>query len=263
MSEGLGGMWRSDDGGRSWKNIGLKDARHIVKIVIHPKDPNTVWVAVMGHLFGPNEERGVYKTIDGGKNWKRVLFVNNQTGCDDLVMEPNNPSILYAGLWHVIRTPYSMESGGDGSGLWKSTDAGETWTNLSTKKGFPKGTWGIVGVAVAPSNTDRIYAIIENAAGGLFASDDGGETWELKSNDNNIRQRAWYYSRVFVDPKNENLIYSTNVNFMRSRDGGKTFQAVNTTPHGDHHDLWIDPTDGNRMIIADDGGAQVSFDVGS
>jgi len=260
VSEGLGGMWRSDDGGRSWKNIGLKDTRHIVKIVIHPKDPNTVWVAVMGHLFGPNEERGVYKTIDGGKNWKRVLYVNNQTGCDDLVMEPNNPSILYAGLWHVIRTPYSMESGGDGSGLWKSTDAGETWTNLSTKKGFPKGTWGIVGVAVAPSNTDRVYAIVENAAGGLFASDDGGETWELKSNDNNIRQRAWYYSRVFVDPKNENLVYSTNVNFMRSNDGGKTFHAVNTTPHGDHHDLWIDPADGNRMIIADDGGAQVSFD---
>ncbi len=260
VSEGLGGMWRSDDGGRSWKNIGLKDARHIVKIVIHPKDPNTVWVAVMGHLFGPNEERGVYKTIDGGKNWKRVLYVNNQTGCDDLIMEPNNPSVLYAGLWHVIRTPYSMESGGDGSGLWKSADAGETWTNLSTKKGFPKGTWGIVGVAVAPSNTDKIYALIENAAGGLFASEDGGETWELRSSDNNIRQRAWYYSRVFVDPKNENLVYSTNVSFMRSRDGGKTFQSVNSTPHGDHHDLWIDPADGNRMIIADDGGAQVSFD---
>jgi len=260
VSEGLGGMWRSDDGGRSWKNIGLKNTRHIVKIVVHPKDPNILWVAVMGHLFGPNEERGVYKTTDGGKNWKRVLYVNNQTGCDDLVMEPNNPSVLYAGLWHVIRTPYSMESGGEGSGLWKSNDGGETWINLSAKKGFPKGTWGIVGVAVAPSNTDKVYAIVENAGGGLFASDDGGETWELKSNDNNIRQRAWYYSRVFVDPKNENLVYSTNVNFMRSKDGGKTFQAVNTTPHGDHHDLWIDPEDGNRMIIADDGGAQVSFD---
>jgi photosystem II stability/assembly factor-like uncharacterized protein len=260
VSEGLGGMWRSDDGGRSWKNIGLKDARHIVKIVIHPKDPNTVWVAVMGHLFGPNEERGVYKTTDGGKNWKRVLYVNSQTGCDDLIMEPNNPSVLYAGLWHVIRTPYSMESGGDGSGLWKSKDGGETWTNFSAKKGLPKGTWGIVGIGVAPNNTDKVYALIENATGGLFASEDGGETWELRSNDNNIRQRAWYYSRVFVDPKNENLVYSTNVNFMRSRDGGKTFQAVNTTPHGDHHDLWIDPADGNRMIVADDGGAQVSFD---
>jgi photosystem II stability/assembly factor-like uncharacterized protein len=260
VSEGLGGMWKSDDGGRSWKNIGLKNTRHIVKIVVHPKDPNTVWVAVMGHLFGPNEERGVYKTIDGGKNWKKVLYANNQTGCDDLIMEPNNPSVLYAGLWHVIRTPYSMESGGDGSGLWKSTNGGETWANLSAKKGLPKGTWGIVGIGVATSNTDKIYALIENAAGGLFVSNDAGETWELQSNDNNIRQRAWYYSRVFVDPKNENLVYSTNVNFMRSKDGGKTFQAVNTTPHGDHHDLWIDPEDGNRMIVADDGGAQVSFD---
>ncbi|MEO7530222.1 MAG: hypothetical protein ABIS69_02385 [Sediminibacterium sp.] len=260
VSEGLGGMWRSDDGGRSWKNIGLKNTRHIVKIVVHPKDPNIVWVAAMGHLFGPNEERGVYKTTDGGKNWQRVLYVNNQTGCDDLTMDPGNPSVLYAGLWHVIRTPYSMESGGEGSGLWKSTDGGLTWTNLSARKGFPKGVWGIVGVAVAPGNTDKIYALVENAAGGLFVSNDAGETWELQSNDNNIRQRAWYYSRVFVDPKNENLVYCTNVNFMRSKDGGKTFQAVNTTPHGDHHDLWIDSEDGNRMIVADDGGAQVSFD---
>jgi photosystem II stability/assembly factor-like uncharacterized protein len=260
VSEGLGGMWRSDDGGRSWKNIGLKDTRHIVKIVIHPKDPNTVWVAVMGHLFGPNEDRGVYKTTDGGKNWKKVLYVNNQTGCSDLTVEPNNPSVLYAGLWHVIRTPYSMESGGDGSGLWKSEDGGETWTNLSAKKGLPKGVWGIVSVAVAPSNTDKIYTVIENAKGGLFVSTDGGDTWTLQSNDNNIRQRAWYYSRVFVDPKNENTVYCPNVNFMRSKDGGKTFQSVNTTPHGDHHDLWIDPEDGNRMIVADDGGAQVSFD---
>jgi len=260
VSEGIGGMWRSDDGGRSWKNIGLKNTRHIVKIVVHPKDPNIVWVAAMGHLFGPNEERGVYKTTDGGKNWQRVLYVNNQTGCSDLIMEPNNPSVIYAGMWQVIRTPYSMESGGVGSGLWKSTDGGETWVSLSAKKGFPKGIWGIVGVAVAPSNTDKVYALIENATGGLFVSNDAGETWELQSSDNNIRQRAWYYSRVFVDPKNENIVYSTNVNFMRSRDGGKTFQSVNTTPHGDHHDLWIDPEDGNRMIVADDGGAQVSFD---
>ncbi|MFC4233145.1 hypothetical protein ACFOW1_14685 [Parasediminibacterium paludis] len=260
VSEGLGGMWRSDDGGRSWKNIGLKDTRHIVKIVIHPKDPNTVWVAVMGHMFGPNEDRGVYKTTDGGKTWKKVLYVNSQTGCSDITMEPNNPSILYAGLWHVIRTPYSMESGGDGSGLWKSTDGGDTWINLSNKKGLSKGVWGIVTVAVAASNTDKIYTVIENAKGGLFASEDGGETWTLQSNDNNIRQRAWYYSRVFVDPKNEHIVYCPNVNFMRSKDGGKTFQAVNSTPHGDHHDLWIDPEDGNRMIVADDGGAQVSFD---
>lgn len=260
VSEGLGGMWRSDDAGRTWKNIGLKDGRHIIRIVIHPRDPNTAWVAVMGHLFGPNDERGVYKTTDGGKTWRKTLFINNQTGCSDLVMEPGNPTVFYAGMWRLLRTPYSMESGGDGSGLWKSLDGGETWTNISGKKGLPKGLWGIVGVAVAPSNPDKLYALVENEKGGMFVSADAGETWTTGSNDNNIRQRAWYYTKVFVDPKNENTVYCPNVNFMRSRDGGKTFQSVNTTPHGDHHDLWIDPEDGNRMIVADDGGAQISFD---
>ncbi len=261
VSEGLGGMWRSNDGGRSWMNIGLKDARHIIRIVIHPKDPNTVWIAAMGHLFGPNTERGVYKTTDGGRNWKRVLYVNEQTGASDLVMEPGNPNVFYAGTWRVIRTPYSLESGGEGSGLWKSTDGGESWTNISAKKGLPKGTWGIVGVAVSASNPDKVYSILENEKGGMYVSNDGGETWSLTSNDNNIRQRAWYYTKVFVDPKNESLVYAPNVGFMRSRDGGRTFQGVRT-PHGDHHDLWIDPEDGNRMIVADDGGAQVSFDGG-
>ncbi|MFZ1858536.1 MAG: hypothetical protein WAU29_14340 [Chitinophagaceae bacterium] len=262
VSEGLGGIWRSEDAGKSWKNIGLKDGRHIIRIVIHPRNPDVVWVAVMGHLFGPNEERGVYKTMDGGKTWKRTLFVNNQTGCSDLVMEPGNPNVLYAGTWRLIRTPHSMESGGEGSGLWKSIDGGETWMNISTKKGLPKGVWGIVGVAVAPSNTDKIYCLLENKDGGLYASSDGAETWTLQSSDNNIRQRAWYYTKVYVDPKNENRVYCPNVNFMRSNDGGKTFQSINT-PHGDHHDLWIDPEDGNRMIVADDGGAQVSFDGGN
>lgn len=262
VSEGLGGMWRSDDGGKSWKNIGLKEGRHIIRIVIHPKNPDIVWVAVMGHLFGPNDERGVYKTTDGGKTWKKVLFVNNQTGCSDLVMEPGNANVFYAGMWRLLRTPYSLESGGEGSGLWKSTDGGETWTNISTKKGLPKGVWGIVGVAVAASNTDKIYSIIENKDGGIFMSSDGGQTWTQTTSDNNVRQRAWYYTKIFVDPKNENRVYCPNVNFMRSNDGGKTFQGVNT-PHGDHHDLWIDPEDGNRMIIADDGGAQISFDGGN
>ncbi len=259
VSEGLGGMWRSEDGGKSWKNIGLKDGRHIIRIVIHPRNPDIVWVAVTGHLFGPNEERGVYKTTDGGKTWKRTLFVNNQTGCSDLVMEPGNPNVFYAGTWRLIRTPHSMESGGAGSGLWKSTDGGETWSNISSRKGLPKGVWGIVGVAVSASNTDKIYCLVENEKGGLFMSSDGGETWTLQSNDNNIRQRAWYYTKVFVDPKNENKVYCPNVNFMLSTDGGKTFRGINT-PHGDHHDLWIDPEDGNRMIVADDGGAQISFD---
>jgi photosystem II stability/assembly factor-like uncharacterized protein len=262
VSEGLGGMWRSDDGGKSWKNIGLKDARHILRIIIHPKNPDIVWVAAMGHLFGPNNERGVYKTADGGKTWKRTLFINNQTGASDLVMEPGNANVFYAGMWRLIRTPYSLESGGEGSGLYKSTDGGETWTNISTNKGLPKGTWGIVGVAVAPSNTDKIYTIIENKDGGLYMSADGGETWSLASSDNNIRQRAWYYTKVFVDPQNENKVYCPNVGFMRSVDGGRTFQSI-STPHGDHHDLWIDPENGNRMVVADDGGAQVSFDGGN
>ena len=262
VAEGLGGMWRSNDGGKTFTNIGLKEGRHIIRIIVHPRDPNTVWAAVVGHLFGPNPERGVYKTTDGGKTWKQTLFVNNQTGCSDLVMEPGNPSVLYAGMWRVQRTPHSMESGGEGSGLYKSTDGGDTWVNISQNKGLPKGVWGIVGVAVAPSNTDKLYTIIENAAGGMFVSNDAGATWTLTSSDNNIRQRAWYYSKVFVSPTNENLVYALNVNFMRSNDGGRTFSGVNTQ-HGDHHDLWIDPKNPSRMIVADDGGAQVSFDGGN
>lgn len=260
VSEGLDGMWRSNDGGRTWNNIGLKEGRHIIRILIDPQNPNIVWVAAMGHLFGPNAERGVFKTVDGGKTWKKVLFVNNDTGCSDLVMEPGNPSVLYAGMWHVRRTPYSMESGGEGSGLYKTTDGGETWVNLTGKKGLPGGIWGIVDVAVAPSNTDKIYALIENAKGGLFVSEDGGKTWTLTSTDSNIRQRAWYYNKIFVDPTNEDMVYCLNVEFMRSADGGKTFKAV-PTPHSDHHDLWIDPEDGKRMILADDGGAQVSLNA--
>jgi photosystem II stability/assembly factor-like uncharacterized protein len=260
VSEGFG-IWRSDDGGRSWRNLGLKDTRHIFRIVIHPKNPDIVWVAANGHLFGPNEERGIFKTIDGGKTWKKVLYVNDKTGCSDLIMEPGNPSVLYAGTWRIQRTAYSMESGGDGGGLWKSTDGGDSWKNISTAKGLPKGLWGIVGVTVSPSNSEKIYALIENKDGGLFVSTDAGETWTLQSSDNNIRQRAWYYSKVYIDPKDENLVYVLNVNFLKSTDGGKTFKNVRT-PHGDHHDLWIDPADGNRMIIADDGGAQISFDGG-
>jgi len=261
VSEGINGMWRSEDAGRSWQNIGLKDARHISRIIVHPRDPNTLWAAVIGHLFGPNEMRGVFKSRDGGKTWRRVLFANNQAGAAELAMEPGNPSVLYAGTWRVLRTPHSMESGGAGSGLWKSTDGGETWTDISSRKGLPKGTWGIVGVAVAASNPDKVYAIIENASGGLYVSNDAGQTWNFVNGDNNIRQRAWYYSKVFVDPKNENLVYAPNVGFMRSRDGGKTSQSV-PTPHGDHHDIWIDPEDGNRMIVGDDGGGYVTFDGG-
>ncbi len=261
VSEGFG-LWRSDDAGRSWKNLGLKDTRHIIRIIIHPKNPDIVWVAAIGHLFGSNTERGIFKTTDGGKTWKKVLYVNDQTGCSDLVMEPGNPSVLYAGTWRIQRTPYSLESGGDGGGIWKSIDGGDTWKNISANKGLPKGLWGIVGITVCPSNTDRVYALVENPAGGLFVSNDGGDSWTLQSSDNSIRQRAWYYTKVFVDPKNADLVYVLNVNFLKSTDGGKTFKNI-STPHGDHHDLWIDAEDGNRMIIGDDGGAQVSFDGGN
>lgn len=262
VSEGLNGMWKSEDGGRSWINIGLKDTRHITRIIIHPKNPDIVWVAAVGHLFGPNQQRGVYKTTDGGRNWKQVLFANNLAGAVDLVMEPENPKVFYATTWRVVRTPHSMESGGEGSGLWKSVDGGDNWKNISRNKGLPTDTLGILGVAVSPSNPDRIYTIIESKTGGLFRSDDAGENFTKVNSENEIRQRAWYYSKVFVDPKNENTVYVLNVDFLRSRDGGKTFQEI-STPHGDHHDLWIDPKDGNRMIIGDDGGGQISFDSGA
>ncbi len=259
VSENLGGIWRSDNGGRSWHNLGLKDTRHIARIIVHPRNPDIVWVAAMGHLFGPNTERGVYKTTDGGKSWRHVLFVNDQTACSELVMEPGNPMVLYAGMWHVKRTPYSMESGGEGSGLYKSTDGGETWVNLNGRRGLPKGIWGVVNISVAATNPDKVYAMIENAHGGLFLSSDSGASWSLINSQNDIKQRAWYFNRIYVDPTNENTIYCPNVEFMRSLDGGKTFAEVRT-PHSDHHDLWIDPQDGHRLILADDGGAQISFD---
>jgi photosystem II stability/assembly factor-like uncharacterized protein len=262
VSEGFG-IWRTDDGGRSWRHLGLKETRHIIRIVIHPKNPDIVWVAALGHLFGNNDERGIFKTTDGGKSWRRVLFSDAGSGAADLTMEPGNPQVLYATTWTVRRTGYSLESGGNGSALWKSTDGGETWAKLNGKKGFPgKTLLGIIGVAVSPANPDRIYAIVESEKGGLYRSDDAGESWTLVSKDQNIRQRAWYYSKVFCDPKNQDLVYVLNVDFLKSSDGGKTFKDINT-PHGDHHDLWIDPEDGNRMVIADDGGAQVSFDGGN
>ena len=199
VSEGFG-IWKTEDAGRSWKNIGLKDCRHIVRIIIHPKNPDIIWVAAIGHLFGPSLERGVYKTMDGGKNWKKVLFSDSQSGAVDLVMEPGNPQTLYASTWTVIRTPYSLESGGKGSALWKSTDGGETWAKLTNKKGFPnKATTGIIGVAVAPSNPEHVFALVENENGGLYISDNAGETWTLQNSTNDIRQRAWYYSKIFIE----------------------------------------------------------------
>jgi photosystem II stability/assembly factor-like uncharacterized protein len=255
------GMWKSTDAGKTWTFVGLKETKHIPRIRIHPKNPDLVYAAVLGDLFKSSEERGVYRSDDGGKNWKRILFANANAGAVDLCMDPNNPRILYASMWRARRTPYSMESGGEGSAIYKSTDGGETWKNISTNDGLPKGIWGISCVSVSPVNSNRVYAMIENDNGGVYRSDDAGQTWKKMNDDRNLRQRAWYYTKIYADTKDEDMLYVMNVSYHKSKDGGKTFQSYNA-PHGDHHDLWIAPEDNQRMVIADDGGAQVSFDGG-
>jgi photosystem II stability/assembly factor-like uncharacterized protein len=258
-----GGVWKSTDAGKTWKHVGLGDTRHIPRIRIHPKDPETVYAAALGHLYGPNKDRGVFKSTDGGKTWKQVLFVNEEVGAVDLILDPNNPRILYASTWRVKRTPYSLESGGPGSGLWKSTDGGDTWKEVTKAPGLPRGTVGIIGVAVSPVNSDRVWAIVEAEDGGVFRSDNAGRTWTKVNDDRNLRQRAWYYTRIYAHPKNSDEVFVVNVAFHKSSDGGKTFTTTLRTPHGDHHDLWIDPTEPARMIVGDDGGAQVSADAGA
>ncbi len=256
------GMWKSTDAGKTWKFAGLADSRHIPRVRIHPKDPDLVYAAVLGHLFGPNEMRGVYRSRDGGNKWERVLHVGDQAGAIDLAMDPTNPRVLYATLWNVRRTPYSLESGGPGSGIWKSTDGGDTWSELSRNPGLPKGTLGIIGITISPSNPENLYAMVEAAEGGVFRSRDGGKTWTKTNDDRALRQRAWYYTRIYADPKDEEVVYVLNVQFHRSKDGGKTFTTIRV-PHGDNHDLWIDPGDSLRMIQSNDGGANVSTDGGS
>lgn len=256
------GVWKSTDAGASWKHIGLSDSRHISRIRIHPKNPDVVYVAAMGNLWKPNEMRGVYKSVDGGATWKRVLYINDTAMAGDLVMDPNNPRILYAATWNMKRNGYRMDSGGPDSKLWKSTDGGETWENLSDKPGMPKGTNGIIGVTVSPVNSNRVWAIIENTeAPGVYRSDDAGKTWTRLNQDRALLQRAWYYCRIYADTQNEDKVWVMNVSYGVSKDGGKTFELKNA-PHGDHHDLWIDPNNNQRMAIADDGGAQISNDGG-
>ncbi|MEM9837020.1 MAG: glycosyl hydrolase [Bacteroidota bacterium] len=255
------GAWKSIDGGKNWRHIGLNDSRHISRIRIHPRDPDLIYAAVMGDLFKSHEERGVYRSTDGGDNWERILFANADAGAVDLVMDPNNPRVLFASTWRIRRTPYSLESGGEGSGLWRSTDGGDTWEELTEKPGLPTGIWGINAVAVSPVDGDRIYCIVENAKGGVYVSNDGGDTWKMTNNDRALRQRAWYYTRIYADPQDIDGVYVMNVSYQHSTDGGKTFES-RRAPHGDHHDLWIAPEDPERMIIGDDGGAQVTFDGG-
>ncbi len=256
------GMWKSIDAGKSWKQIGLEESRHIARVRVHPQNPDVVYAAVMGDLYKDTDERGVYRSTDGGTTWERILFATAGAGAVDLSMDPSNPRVLYASTWKIRRTPYSLESGGEGSGLWKTTDGGDTWKEITGKKGLPKGTWGINGVAVSPVESSRVYAIIENEkGGGVYVSDDAGETWTARSDDRALRQRAWYYTRIYADPQDIDGVYVMNVSYHHSTDGGRTFESTNA-PHGDHHDLWIAPEDNERMIIADDGGAQVSFDQG-
>ena len=260
VSPGYGGFWKSDDAGETWKKMNLDiDQVQVGRIAIHPKNPDIVYIAIIGDLFKDSNKRGVYKSTDGGKSWRQVLFSNERSGAVDISIDKNNPRIIFASTWNIRRTPYSLESGGEGSGLWKSTDGGETWTNISDNEGLPSGIWGISGVSVSPLNSKKVFALIENKEGGLFRSDDGGSSWEKVNEDRNLRQRAWYYTRVYADTQNENRVYVMNVSFWRSEDGGKSFDRYRT-PHGDHHDLWIDPENNKRLIVADDGGAQVSSD---
>ena len=260
VSPGYGGFWKSYDGGETWKKLNLNiDQVQVGRIAIHPTDPNIVFIAVMGDLFKDSPDRGLYKSTNGGNSWKKVLYANQRSGAVDISIDKSNPRIMYASTWNIRRTPYSLESGGEGSALWKSTDGGDTWKNISNSTGLPKGVWGISGVSISPANPNIIYALIENKNGGLYKSNDSGKTWKIVNSDRNLRQRAWYYTRIYADTQNENRVYVMNVAFWRSEDGGKSFDRYRT-PHGDHHDLWIDPNNNRRMIVADDGGAQVSND---
>ncbi|MDE3197551.1 MAG: glycosyl hydrolase [Acidobacteriota bacterium] len=255
------GVYKSIDGGRTWANIGLRETYHIGSLVIHPKNPDIVYVAALGHLWGPNPERGVYRTMDGGKTWKQVLTKGVDAGAVDLAMDRTNPRVLYAAFWQVRRQPWRFDSGGPGSGLWKTTDGGDSWTDLTHAPGLPRGVQGRVAVTVSPVNPERVWAMVEASDGGLFRSDNAGRDW-TKVNDRNIlRQRAWYFSHIFADPRNPDEVYALNVGAYRSIDGGRTFTSM-PTPHSDNHDLWISPEDPGRMIESNDGGAAVTLDGG-
>jgi len=255
------GMYKSLDAGKTWKFTGLGEAQTISEIIVHPKDANLVYVAAFGHVFGPNPERGVYRSTDGGTTWKKVLYKDTKTGAVDIVFDPLNPRILYAALWEANRTPWSMSSGGPGSGLWKSMDGGETWADISKNSGLPKGPLGRIGIAASGAQADLVWAMVEADNGGLFRSDNAGTTWRRVNEDRRIRQRAWYYTHVYADPTNAETVYILNVGFHKSVDGGKTLTNI-SVPHGDNHDLWIDPTNASRMVSGNDGGACVTNNGG-
>ncbi len=254
------GVYRSNDGGKTWKNLGLRDSRHIPALLVDPRNPDIVLVAAMGHAFAPSPERGVYRTTDGGKTWAKVLYVDDRTGATDIAFAPSNPNIVFAAMYQVQRQPWTFSSGGPGSGLYRSTDGGATWTRLQGN-GLPQGILGRIGVSVSGADPNRVYALIEAEKGGLYRSDDGGDKWERVNDDERYRQRAWYFSHIFADPKDADTVYVLNTGMFRSTDAGKTFTLL-AAPHGDHHGLWIDPANPQRMINGDDGGATISIDGG-
>jgi photosystem II stability/assembly factor-like uncharacterized protein len=255
------GVYKSTDAGHTWKNVGLVDTQQIGAVKIDPKNPDIVFVAAMGHMTGPNPERGVFRTKDGGKTWQKVLFKSDLAGAIDVQIDPTNSQVIYASIYQYMRKPWTFESGGPESGLWKSTDGGDTWKDISRNPGMPKGILGRIGIAVSPVKAGSLWVIVEAEAGGVFHSDDGGATWALVNEARDVKQRAWYYSCIFADPKNANTMYALNTSFYRSIDGGHTFKAI-PTGHGDNHDLWIANDDPNRMIESNDGGANISLDGG-
>jgi photosystem II stability/assembly factor-like uncharacterized protein len=255
------GVYKSTDAGKTWVHCGLEKTRNIGKVRVDPRDADLVYVAAFGHAHGPNPERGLYRSRDGGQTWDTILFVSEKAGVNDLALDPSNPRILFAGSWEAERGPYYLTSGGPGSGLWRSRDGGDSWERLDDKPGLPKGITGKIGVAVSPARAGRVWAIIEHEQGGIFRSDDGGETWTQGSDDRNLRQRAWYYSHIYADPQDPETVWVLNVEMWKSIDGGKTFQQA-PAPHGDNHDLWIDPNDPRRMILGNDGGGTVTYSAG-
>lgn len=254
------GIYKSTDGGKTWKNIGLEKTRHISEIAVHPSNPDIVLVGAQGAVHGPSSDRGVYKSVDGGATWKKTLYVDENTGVSALSMDMKNPRILYAATWQHRRYPWKVESGGSGCAIWKSTDGGETWSKIM--EGLPK-EMGKIGVSVSRANPNRVYAIIEaeKSKAGLYRSDDGGKKWNQMSSDHTITARSWYYMEVFADPINEDVVYVLNAPMTRSIDGGRTFSTLRVG-HGDTHDLWINPKTNSTMALADDGGGEISFNTG-
>ncbi len=255
------GVYRSTDAGTTWQHLGLEQTRNIGKLRVHPQHPDTVYVAALGHAHGANPERGVFRSTDGGRSWERVLFRDEDSGAIDVSIDPHNPRIIYAAIWQARRGPHYLESGGPGSGLFRSRDGGTSWEELSERPGMPQGPLGKIGVVASPAQAGRVYAIVEAAEGGVFRSNDGGESWQRLCEDRNLRQRAWYYSHIYADPLDPDTVWVLNVETWRSIDAGKTFEKV-PVPHGDNHDLWFDPNDSRRLIIGNDGGATISYDGG-